>query len=92
MQKWKEKHGKSATYNKLIIVFEAAGCKDYADNIKRMFGGDDDTNDSSIDKNFPPQLPPYPDPNPLDQSLSQAYYASLLFSSRQTIFNMVMDF
>ena len=74
LQKWKEKLGKSATYNKLISVFEAAGRKGYADNIKIMFGGDDDTNDSSDDESFPPQPPPYPDQ--LDQLLSEAYYAS----------------
>ena len=68
--KWKKRLGKRATYNNLISVFEAAGRKDYADNIRRMFG--DDSNDSSGDA----QPPPYPDPDPLDQSLSQAYCAT----------------
>ena len=59
--KWKEKLGKSATYNKLISSFEAAGYKNYADNIKRMFGGDDETDNSSDDESFPsPQPPTYP--------------------------------
>lgn len=74
LQIWKEKLGKSATYNKLISIFEAADHKDYADYIREMFGGHDDTNDSSDDERFPPQPSPYPDQ--LDQSLSQAYYAS----------------
>ena len=71
---WKKRLGKSATYNNLISVFEAAGRKDYADNIRGMFGGDFDTNDSSGDESYPPQPPPYPDL--FDQSLSQAYCAS----------------
>ena len=79
---WKKRLGKSATYNNLISVFEAAGHKDYADKIRRKFGGDDDTNDSSDDESLPPQPPPYPDPDPLDQSLSQAYYATLPESSK----------
>ena len=67
---WKKRLGKSATYNKLISIFEAVKHKDYADNIRRMFGGDD----SSDDERVSPQPSPYPDS--LDQSLSQAYYAS----------------
>ena len=59
--KWKKKLGKSATYSNLISAFEAAGYKNYADNIRRMFGNDDDTDDSSGDESFPrPQPPTYP--------------------------------
>ena len=83
--KWKKKLGKSATYNNLISVFEAAGHKDYTDNIRRMFGGDYDTNDSSGDESFPPQPPSYPDPDQLDQSLTQVYYSSSPESSSSSI-------
>ena len=60
--KWKIKLGKDATYSNLISIFEAAGYKTYAENIKRMVGGEDDTGDSSDDEKFPqPQPPTYPD-------------------------------
>ena len=75
MLKWKETRGKRATYNNLIIAFEAAGFKNFADNIRRMSGGDDDMDDSSDEESFPwPQPPTYPDQ--LDQPLSESCYGS----------------
>ena len=35
--KWKQGLGPEATYGKLISAFEAAGHKDYADTVRKLF-------------------------------------------------------
>ena len=45
---WKKRNGSSATYRRLIKIFERAGCKDYADEVRRIAHiSDSETDDSS---------------------------------------------
>lgn len=38
LEKWKESNGSDATYNNLIIVFERAGYRAYANTVKFLWG------------------------------------------------------
>ena len=63
--KWKEKVGSSATYNKLIGVFERAGYKNYADIVRKVVhvsdSEADDSSGSDDSLKFPlPQPQTYP--------------------------------
>ena len=45
---WKERNGSKATYTKLIKIFEQAGYKSYADEVRRIAHiSNSDTDDSS---------------------------------------------
>ena len=45
---WKKRNGSSATYSKLIKIFERADCKKYADEVRRIAQlSDSETDDSS---------------------------------------------
>ena len=45
---WKKRNGSSATYSKLLKIFERAGCKNYTDEVRRIVQlSDNETDDSS---------------------------------------------
>ena len=44
---WKTRNGSKATYNKLIKIFEQAGYKSYADEVRIVQLSDSETDDSS---------------------------------------------
>ena len=77
---WKQKLGSSATYNKLIRVFEHAGYKNYADNVRKIVtvyrNSETDDSSTSSEESFPlPQPQTYPllkslnPPSPTDTEL-----------------------
>ena len=71
---WKERNGSSATYSKLIKIFERADCKNYADEVRRIAQlSDSETDDSSgsgEEQSRVNQPQTYPSQKP--QTLSQA--------------------
>ena len=71
---WKKRNGSSATYSKLIKIFERADCKKYADEVRRIAQfSDSETDDSSSgsgEEQFQVEQPQtYPASKP--QSLAQ---------------------
>ena len=64
---WKQKHGSNATYSALITVFEDAGCREYADEIRKIVqviqNQDSDTDDSDSDEDPFPLTQPQTYPN-----------------------------
>ena len=74
---WKQRLGSSATYNKLISVFERAGYKTYADKIREIVhvhGGETDSSGSSEQSSQPqtyPHLKPLNPPLPTESLLSE---------------------
>ena len=73
MQKWKQRNGSEATYSELIKIFERAGYKNLADEVRKLTkASDSETDDSSgsgeeqSQTEQPPTYPPYE-----QQSLSQ---------------------
>ena len=70
MKLWKQRLGSDATYNKLIGVFEHAGYKHYAENIRRIMQCQENCkevcdSDSDEDCFPPPQPQTYPNDKPL---------------------------
>ena len=57
---WKQRNGSKATYNRLISIFEQAGYKGYADNIRRLVCVSDNEMDDSIEFPTITQPPTYP--------------------------------
>ena len=63
LQQWKQKLGSGATYNKLISVFERAGYKNYADEVRKIVSDDNSDSDSSGNEDSAlalPQPPTFP--------------------------------
>ena len=61
---WKQKRGSAATYNNLIKVFEKAGYKSYAENVKdlviNMRTDTGESNRNTINTSSPPSEQPSP--------------------------------
>ena len=57
---WKQRNGFEATYSKLIKSFEQAGCKYYADEIRRLAQLSTSETDNSSDGEEHSQVPTYP--------------------------------
>lgn len=80
LEKWKQKLGSNATYNKLICAFEQAGYQEYADAIRKLVLqiSVNKTDNSTDEKLFPtlpecvsqPQLPIFPEPAELAQTIT----------------------
>ena len=63
MHKWKQKLGTKATSKNLISVFERAGYKDYADNIRQMLVAEGIPSDATdTTSTYSPK--PFPEPKP----------------------------
>ena len=63
---WKQRLGSDATYNKLIRIFECAGCKHYAENVKRIIHCQESYEeicDSDSDEDYFPSPQPQTYPN-----------------------------
>jgi hypothetical protein len=82
---WKRKNGSGATYSKLVEIFERAGHKDYADEVRRIIQppSNSKTYDSS-EEHSQPQTYPVSEP----QSLSQVPPA--MHSDKSTEVHYVM--
>ena len=58
---WKQRLGSSATYKKLIGIFESSGYSSYADEVRKIAGvEDDESNESSDDDETVIQHQTYP--------------------------------
>ena len=89
MQKWKQRNGSEATYSKLIKIFERAGYKNLADEVRKLTkASDSETDDSSgsgeeqSQTEQPQTYPPYK-----QQSLSQLPPATLQSTETYVITN-----
>ena len=80
MYTWKKRNGSKATYRELAEVFDRAGCKYYADEVRRISNmSDSESDDSSINGEEQPETYPTPhkgfcqdlEPGP---AKSQIYY------------------
>ena len=62
MYTWKKRNGSKATYRELAEVFDQAGCKHYADEVRRIsnMNGDSESDDSSINGEEQPETYPTP--------------------------------
>ena len=62
---WKQKFGSSATYRKLVVIFELAGYRDYAENVKKIAHAvESETVDFISSDEVIPQPQTYPDIKP----------------------------
>ena len=68
---WKKRNGSSATYSKLIKIFERADCKNYADEVRRIAQVSDSEIDDSSSGSGEEQSQPQTYPASKPQSLSQ---------------------
>ena len=84
---WKQRSGSSATYRKLINIFEDAGYCDYAENVRKTVHVVESEMDDSISSDevipqpqtYPHIKPPTPPPSP-KADLSQFEEYSLITS------------
>ena len=93
MYTWKTRNGSKATYAKLIKIFEQAGYKSYADEVRRIAHiSNSDTDDSSGSGEEYPQIkqpPAYPDYKPY--VLSQVPQPTTLSESAEVYYVMVKE-
>ena len=72
LQKWKQRNGAKATYSKLMRIFERAGYKNYADEVRKIAqAGDSETDDSSSGEEQSQTEQPQTYPTNTQQSVSQ---------------------
>ena len=58
---WKKRNGSKATYRELAEIFDRAGCKHYADEVRRIANvSDSESDDSSINGEEQPETYPTP--------------------------------
>ena len=63
MNTWKKRNGSKATYRELAEVFDRAGCKHYADAVRRISNmSDSESDDSMASINREEQPETYPTP------------------------------
>ena len=70
MYTWKQRNGSKATYTKLIKIFERAGYKRYADEVKRIARDTDSESSSSGEETEQPQTYPIQKPQALSPATS----------------------
>ena len=85
LQTWKQRNGSKATYRKLIKIFERAGYKRYADDVRMLaHDSDSETDDSSVNgeehspveqpSTYPPCDPQkIPQPSSVKPEATEAY-------------------
>ena len=100
MKKWKQKLGSNATYSNLIVVFERAGCQEYADTVRRLLlqSSVDKAEKSAISptlsacasESLPqfPQLPTFPEPEPISSSIALPSATAVLIEKYQELQGM----
>ena len=87
MHKWKQKLGTKATSKKLINVFEQAGYKDYADNVRQMLVAECIPSDAAdATSTYSPK--PFPEPKPEFPSIESV---SLLSSTATTTTTVIVE-
>ena len=84
MHKWKQKLGTSATSMKLISVFERAGHKDYADNVRQMLVAEGIPSDAAdTTSTYSPK--PFPEPKPEFPSIESISLSSCAATTTTTV-------